>query len=366
MSLPPKASSGVEKLKQDASERVSTGGAPDTAKACFDFYGLRILVISASEEVIDHVRRDFSFFHVTEQGAQVVVEVRIASPPYAELPPAPATVFTPRNVSFRRDRITYIDYFGRGLVVFDRKNRRCEVYGTDLYLLREIVYLFILSTVGQYLDGRGLHRLHALAVSYRRHGILLVLPSGGGKSRLALELLREPGVRLLSEDTPLIDRRGHILPFHQPLGVRPDREADIPARYRRTVRRMEFAPKTLIDLDYFGDRIATEPAPADLLLIGERNLGDVSEIVPLSRFRAFNGLVRYMIVGLGVYQGLEFLLERGLWESLGKVGVATSRLWNSLILLSRARPYRFVLGRNHEKNRRTFVHFVSRRFNTER
>jgi hypothetical protein len=83
-----------------------------------------------------------------------------------------------------------------------RRNRHCVVYGTDLDLVHEIAYHFILSTAGQHLNSRGLHRVHALGVAYRERGILFLAPSGGGKSTMALELLRRPGFTLLGEDTP--------------------------------------------------------------------------------------------------------------------------------------------------------------------
>jgi hypothetical protein len=325
----------------------------------FDFYGLAVEVQSASATLVEEVRRDFAYFHVPAGEAQVRIQIQDALPPYAELPSVPASLITPRNVCFRDRHITYIDYFGRGLVVFDRTAKRCTVYGTDHDLLHEIVYLFLLSTVGQYLDSRGIHRIHALGVSYRDQGILLLLPSGGGKSTMALELLRQPGFLLLGEDTPLIDRRGDILPFPLRLGVRPEQETGVPAQYLRTVQRMEFDPKTLIDIAYFQDRLGQAVAPR-LLLVGERNLGEVSAIVPLTRRRAFKALVKDMVVGLGIYQGIEFLLERGVWELLGKGGVAASRLYNSVQLLTRASAYRFVLGRNLEKNSQTLLAFLEK------
>jgi hypothetical protein len=120
---------------------------------------------------------------------------------------------------------------------------------------------------------------------------------------------------------------------------------------------MEFDPKTLIDIDYFKDRLG-ESVPPGLILVGERNLGDVSAIVPLPRRRAFKAMVKYMVVGLGIYHGMEFLLERGLWEVLGQSGVAASRLYNGVSLLARARAYRFILGRDTEKNCRTLIEFI--------
>jgi hypothetical protein len=326
----------------------------------FDFYGLVIEVTCSRTELVEEVRRDFSFFQVDQRDSQVVINMHLEAPSYSGLPEVPATVLTPRNVSFLAGRTTYIDYFGRGLGVYDRDQKRCDVYTEDEHLLREIVYLFILSTAGQHLDKRGLHRLHALGVSYNGRGVLLLLPSGGGKSTMALALLGEDGFLLLSEDTPLIDRKGRALPFHLPLGIRIGNDTDIPKEYLRTVRRMEFEPKTLVDLEFFKDRLVSDAVEPGLILIGQRNLGQQSKIVRISKFAAFKSLVKYMVVGLGVYQGLEFLLEKGLFDAVRNVGVGFSRLYNSVRLLFRARAYRFVLGRDHEKNRRTLIEFLKR------
>jgi hypothetical protein len=325
----------------------------------FNFYGFIVDVSSTYPSAVEEVRRDFSYFRMSPGGepAQVQVQMYFTPPPYTELPSVPASFSTPRNVCFRNYPITYIDYFGKGLVIFDRKEKQCVVYATDPDLIHEIAYLCILSMVGQYLDRQGIHRVHALGVSYQNRGILLLLPSGGGKSTIALELLRQPGFLLLSEDSPLIDRHGLIYPFPLRLGVRPDFETGIPPKYLRTIRRMEFDPKTLIDIEYFAGRLGTIVEP-NLIFVGERNLGEVSKISPLSCISAFKALFKYMVIGLGIYQGLEFLLERGLWDVLGKGGLVTSRLYNGLRLLSRSSSYKFILGRDTEKNCQTFLEFA--------
>lgn len=327
----------------------------------FEFYGLGVDIISRSAALVDQVRRNFVYFH---RGTQTAAErfslrLHIEPPSFESLPALPAAFLTPRNVCFRDATRTYIDYFGQALGIFERGARTYDVYGTDEELLHEISYLFLLSTVGEHLDAHGIHRLHALGVSHRGRGLLLTLPSGGGKSTMALTLLTQPDFLLLAEDTPLIDRRGRILPFPLRIGVRPEQKVDVPSQYLRTVNRMEFDPKTLIDLEYFRDRLGGPVDPA-ALLIGERNLGEVSAIVPLSRRKALRALVNHMIIGLGVYQGMEFLLERGVWEVTGRLGVAGSRLYNSLELLRRAPAYRFVLGRDHKRNIETLLTFLGR------
>src|SRR5579864_6028614 len=123
------------------------------------FYGLIIEVSSSSAEVVEHVRRDFAYFGADKATSRIQIEICVAPPPYESLPALPASFLTPRNVVYHHKRTSYIDYFGRGLAVYDREKQRCRVYGTDHDLVREIVYLFILSTVGQYLDRRGWHRV---------------------------------------------------------------------------------------------------------------------------------------------------------------------------------------------------------------
>lgn len=327
----------------------------------FSFYGFALEVSSPAAHLVEQVRRDFLHFHTTPLEHVDMRLTLLPEPPrYDDLPPVPATVFTPRNVSFRNGQVTYIDYFGRALSVFNRGAGECTVRATDEDLLHEIAYLFFLSTVGEHLDRQHLHRLHALGVSFRGEGVLLLLPSGGGKSTIAIDLLRRPEFLLLGEDTPLIDRRGWVLPFPLRLGLRADATTDIPPKFLRTMKRMEFEPKTLIDLDYFEGKIG-EAVPSRLLIVGTRHLGDVSEIQPLSRRSAFRSLVTNMVVGLGVYQGLEFLLERSVGELAGKLGVASSRSYNATRLLRTASAYGFKMGLDVEKNAETLATFIRER-----
>jgi hypothetical protein len=331
------------------------------AEISFNFYGLTIQVRSALRALAHEVQRDFKYFEVPSgiHSAKVYVEMHLTDPPYADFPSVGASFSTPRNICFKSGKTSFIDYFGEGLAVFDRLKNQCLIYGKEKDLVHEITYLFILSTVGRHLDHIGLHRVHALGVSHHNQGLLILLPSGGGKSTLALELLSHPDFMLLGEDTPLVDRRGRIFPFPLRLGIKPGKECGIPAKYLRTVKRMEFDPKTLIDIDYFAGRIG-HPVEPGLILVGERNLGDISEIRPVSRFQASKALVKYMIVGLGIYQGLEFLLERSVLEAFGKLGIAASRTHNGLRLLSRSRAFRFIMGRNTLKNIRTLLEFVQK------
>jgi len=327
--------------------------------ANFDIHGCQIRVRCLDEDLLAQVRRDYAWFATDLSGERPShqIELVVAPPPFDALPPVRAAFTTPRNVCYRDGARNYIDFFGRALAVLDRDQGECNVHGTNPGLLHEIAYLHILSVAGQHLDARGLHRIHALAGSYRGRGMILMLPSGGGKSTMALGLLGNPNFRLLAEDTPLVDREATILPFPLRIGVRPGDPTGVPERYTRTLRRMEFDPKTVIDIDFFRDRIGAA-TPAAYLFAGQRSLGMVSEIHPMSRAAALRALINHMVIGLGVYQGLEFMLERGAVELLGKGGVVASRLRSAWSLVNRSRPYLFVMGRDPGKNCQTLAAFL--------
>src|SRR2546426_652623 len=171
-------------------------------------------------------------------------------------------------------------------------------------------------------DGQSpaLPRLHALGLAGSRGAVAVLLPSGGGKTTLALRALREDGVRLLSEDTPLIDRRGMLHPFPLRIGVNATDAARLPAGSVRELERMEFHPKLLLEVEAFADRIEPSPQPLRHLVIGRRSLGREARLEPVSRPAALGPLLREAVIGVGVYQGMEFVLQRGMRDVLGKLG----------------------------------------------
>ena len=259
---------------------------------------------------------------------------------------------------YRDAAASYIDYAGRALMTQARGDGRCIIYCPERDLAHEIAFLTVLSRVGEHLDAVGLHRVHALGLQAQGAAALVLLPMGGGKTTLTLRLLREEGVRLLSEDSPLINRRGEVLPFPLRIGVRPGEEPPgTPADLMRTVQRMEFGPKTLIDIEHWRERIG-EPCPPGVILLGERWLAGPSSIAPERRRRALDAMLRHCVVGLGLYQGVEFVFERSAWELAGKAGLALRRLRSSLALIRRSRVCRFQIGPDRAQSAQVLAEFL--------
>jgi hypothetical protein len=326
----------------------------DTRATTFDFYGFRVTVTGDNDGVLEDVQRDFSYFRSPAGDESAWLNVISEPFPRANLPAVRAALQTPRNIVYRDGDVSYVDYFGRGLMICQNKGTDYQIYCTDRDLAHEIAFLTMLSRVGEHLDARGLHRVHALGIEAGGRAILVLLPMGGGKTTLALRLLTTDDIRLLSEDSPLISRRasrrGQVFPFPLRIGVRVGEvPAGVPDKYCRTVQRMEFDPKTLIDIQHFNEKVG-RPCPIGAILLGERWLSGTSFVCPVPRSYAIGPFIKNTVVGLGLYQGMEFLLERSGWEVLGKSRLALARFLTSLHVIRRSRVYRFGMSPGVEEN----------------
>lgn len=321
----------------------------------FSAYGYRFELTGTCDFALAGLAEDFRFFAVRAAddrrpaAGNVEICVELGVPDYGGLPVSDAVIYTPRNVVYRDGHRRIIDYSGRALGIYDAAAGRFRVVGEDPHLVYEAAYLFLLSQIGQALDRRGLHRLHALAMSHRGRSILVLLPMGGGKSTLGAALLKHTDLSILSDDSPLIDRRGNALAFPLRLGLLEGHGEDIPDADKRLVRRMEFGPKYLVSYSYFGDRVVDRAAPG-LLLLGRRTLAREGRVEPASYRSVMAALVPNMIVGLGLFQGLEYLLERSSRELAGKAGLAWSRLRNAHALAWASGKWTFHMGRDADTN----------------
>jgi hypothetical protein len=322
-----------------------------TAAVQLEVCGLRVSIGGEWPEVCDAVRRDFAWFERPVGGpAEIEIRVERREPDFAAFGDLVSSFVTPRNVVYQQGTRTVIDYFGRALSILERDRNLLTVQGTDTHLVHEAVYLFLLSRIGEHLDWRRTPRLHALGLRGPVGGVAVMLPSGGGKSTLALRALRADGVTLISEDSPLIDRRGRLHPFPLRVGINESDAPALPPEHVRRIERMEFHPKLLVDIDYFRERIEPDPVPLRHLVIGRRSLAREPLLERMPRRRAVGPLIREAVIGVGLYQGMEFVLQHGMRDAWRKLDVAAMRVSCCAAGLARARVWELTLGRDHDRN----------------
>lgn len=322
----------------------------------FDFHGVVVALEAADADVRERLRRDFEFFESEPASARLRFEVSLGAPP------SPArgwpSLRRPGFEAFDLGPLRRIDYRGEAGASWDYERREGVIVGATRELAHELAHLAILSRVGEELDRRGLHRVHALGVSSGARAALLLLESGGGKSVLAMQILRASSLGLLSDDTPLVDAAGRVLPFPLCVGLLSAEHArGVPREFLREFPRRGRPTKTTVAPGFFSGRVCAEAA-ASALLLGRRGAGP-PRMVRASRARALGALVDGMVVGRGVAQMAEYVLrlERGHLRLWG--GIALSRLRAAARLAWSVPAYDFILSGDARADARELELFLS-------
>lgn len=330
----------------------------------FEFYGIKV-EIKGVDEVVNRIKKDFSYFRKSFcSDVNLKINFHSLPPDFSLIPEKSRAIFYhPEFVMYEKNNIQYIDYQGEGLSIYKKREREISIYSLNRDLLQEITYLTMLSLVGEDLERRNIYRVHGLSFIYREKGVLLLLPSGGGKTYLFLDLVESPEVRFLSDDLVLIDKKQRLLPFPLRLGLRErdrDRIRNIPSRFVYWLERRKYGRKILVDMKYFEDRIGA-PTKLKFLFLGKRWNSSESKIEKANKFQVFTTLLKDLVIGVGLPQAVEYLnfgisfkkLTTLFWK-LGK------RIFFSLILTVKCKGFIILLGRKSEKNLSTLYNRISK------
>ncbi|MBT5093773.1 MAG: hypothetical protein HOM21_06000 [Halobacteriovoraceae bacterium] len=268
------------------------------------------------------------------------------------------------SITYQRGSVRINDYHGKAQSLMDYSKEEAQVFGQSLEKLHELTYLLIHSRVGKAWDLQGLHRVHSCAFTIGKKLCLILLPSGGGKSTLLLELIKNSGSEfsLYSDDAPLIDSNGLVHPFPVRIGL--EREipdwVDAPEKYQ--LLREHHGKKHLISLKDWDVPVGND---YDEVLVMTANRHPVAECVIRDGFLGQHALVllESLIIGLGLPMILEYFWETGFMDFWRKVKIALLRTRASAQLLRNSAIYHIDLGSNSKENAKVLREFLENRKN---
>lgn len=322
-------------------------------------YGFNVEVKAPTAELEAKLVRPFGLFLADERPAGVTIEVVETPPPYEDFPSLQASYSTPRNVVYDTRHTRIVDYFGQGATIEDKVRRVYTIYGEDHNFLQEAFYLLTLSLFGQYCDRHGMLRVHAVALSYRDTAILMPIPPGGGKSTMAVAMLKEEGFKLISDDEPVVSSSGSILPFALRIGTLDERKLKgIPEEFIYSIDRMEFGRKYFIDVRYWESQLEERALDKVVYVAARRVLNGAPSMRKIPKYRVMKSLLRDAIIGVGLYQGLEFMLGHSAWTTVAQSGTLIRRSIVAWKMIRRTRTYQLTLSRNIDENRRVLSEFI--------
>ncbi|RLB59508.1 MAG: hypothetical protein DRI90_15295 [Deltaproteobacteria bacterium] len=248
-----------------------------------------------------------------------------------------------RGIVYNQGHQTWIDHHGTATSTYDYQRESGQITAPETADLIELGYLMVHSRLGVMLERQGLVRAHGVGFALEGQAGLVLTPSGGGKSRLAIGLLRQPGVRLLSDDMVLLDVAGRAHPFPHPIGISdPDHAAGL-GSVRAFVRR-HHGTKWVIELGELLPRHQDGPLPLALLAMASRVNRPPSRVLPASRRLLAGALWRDVVVGLGLPQVLELIARSGARDLWRQAPSAWLRIQVASAALRRARPVRLDIA----------------------
>ncbi len=268
-------------------------------------------------------------------------------------------------VCYETQGIKHVYYSSNDYVRYDYRRNIAAVYSEDSDRLHELVYLVLVSKVGELMEEIGFHRIHALGFSYQGKGVLFVSPMGGGKTTLGLSLLKSFPIRLVSDDTPLLDSQCKLHPFPLRIGVRVDAPIPFPVDRLdlRHFKRRQFEDKVLIDIDFFQGKIEKNSVRLYCLLIGKipGSRKEKCSIRPANHLILLPVLLKNLVLGIGIAQVKEYFLKRSASDFCGKIAVVLQRLFLCLRIILKCRSFIVTLGNDSHNNASTVIDFLDGR-----
>lgn len=318
-------------------------------------HGVRVMLCAASGDaaldVLPHLASDFEYFLTADIDADCDIRIELIntltddSLP-SDLKPLGRPLFCANGGRvFGWGARTVCDYGGGAFVITEWRNktRHFRVIARSAADLHEFSYTALLSALGEALDRRGFHRVHALGLQIEDRAGIVILPSGGGKSAMAALLAQHSDVRLFSDETPLI-KENIIYPFPLRMALRPHiaEVLGLPQAERRFKRR-GYGEKSLYA--FAPDKVA-KPSPIDFVMIGK--IASTPAIERASTARVMSGLIDAMVVGRGVAQMAEHMLRPS--NTLSLLAIGASRLQTAARLVRKSSGYVFEVSADARLN----------------
>ncbi len=316
------------------------------------FYGLAIH-INSTNVLLDKISSDFSYFlkNRSVDGSDVFIHIEalLEKPDFSVVKGFYFFSHFQGKVYGWRD-VRYVRY-KESLVYFDSRQKIGKIISEDVNLLYHYTYYMIIAKVGEFLDCMGLHRFHTLGIMFSGKTAMFAMPINGGKTTLGWEIMKDKGVLLYSEDTPLITCGGGVAPFPVRLSFRPGHQAQVPEKFIRYKCDPIFGEKMLVDIQYYGfNRIAMVNLGESFIFLSSKSSQEIPSIKKVNPAYSLVLLAFLIVTGKDCPQRSELFLRvspRGLFMICK---IFWRRLKASFLLWKKSKVYYFYMTSNIRKN----------------
>jgi hypothetical protein len=333
-----------------------------------NFWGINVSVISEWSELVDVLTKDFWSYIIHDKNLSTVFDLSLKIVKTDEAIPIPeglvASMQTQNAITYDFGDVRFCNYYSKAFSEINFKTNQAIIQGVDFDKIHEIAYLLILSRIGKKLDLNGFHKLHAFAVSFKDLAFVCMMPSKGGKSTLLVELLKDPRIKMISDDIPMIDSFGRVHPFALKIGldqIPPELEVVDKEINVYSIKREAYGEKKLVCTRGIQSRIEQGAVFKKIILAeGVRFNSDHSVLAPASWRFIFKGLFKHGIIGVGSPIVVEYFWESGIRDFFTKTKVFFKRLFGFLSLSFRAKKMKLLSGRDPSHTSKVIIDFLEK------
>lgn len=295
--------------------------------AKFDFYGVKLKILTGSVFVYEDLLHDFKFFLSDRPFKTPVFTIRT----HFVSPPKGISMLKTRRsrIYLSRRKQKRVLFFDKAYVDY-RFDKGCHIFCQDEKVLFEVCYQVILSYVGERLDLKGMHRVHGLGLSVGEEGAIILAPSGGGKSTLAMDLLHSTRLSILSDDTPLISKRNKMVAFPQRIALA--QKPRVPEKFLRIFSRVHHGEKFVVCSEYFSRRIQKEAKLRWMIILGQRRCLEPT-IRKAHRVELIWPLLKWLVLGIETPQIWELFLRFDRPSMFSKLKILRGRFFRAFDIL---------------------------------
>ena len=323
-----------------------------TDELFLDIYGIITNVIatdSGSRVTLEGIAKDFAFFTTSKAPDSAIRIFLHQSRKSGNLDITGRKSFSTRMCKVYDMGSTRICDYGDGAVVIAEHSKAQKIFKVfnpredELY---EVSFTLILSAVGEALDEKCFHRVHALGFELKQQTCLAILPRGAGKSAISLLLCKNPNFKLYSDENPLVlNNNICAFPLHQAL--RPEVAENLSLNITSTAlfRRRLFPAKAIFHQPI--EQIA-KPNCLRVILIGKPAGNESPSLAPAGFLTTFCSLLKALVLGIGLCQMAEHMLRLNNLMKLSMIFF--SRLKTAFYISTTVQSFHFFYARDARLN----------------
>ncbi len=336
----------------------------------YSLHGIHIRIESEYKSVIEAASFDFGVDvnHEAHNKPDLSVTVTSAQPAGYEFGDEKGRINSGVKFKILRGQKSnaeeLIEYNNGIFCIWDSSAEHAHFWGDNQDGIYEKLYLFLLSRLGDKLEKNGFFRIHGFGVHYKNRTILGMAPSGGGKSTLGWELLKNNACKLISDDAPLLSLQHdkvELIPFKIRLGFTKDTSFHtIPENELRVFKRTARSDKVLISplssIIEWSDSNNPLSDIVSLQFTKEAN----SRIEPLSQFGLIKLLFRDLVIGYGLPQVVEFFLKNGVRSIFSRIPLIIKRIWIGFHICKQTKAVVFYQNNNTAGNAKLLLDYLDK------